>query len=214
MWCTIRNLAVATLVASTLPQSVQGQTLLPESHLRTAADSPLLTTDRTLQASLKRIWRGSPLWREEIAAVRKTGRRVLVATPADVTMIDHTQGRRAFDPDVLAEAVPVLGEDSQIPIVVIVVNVRLVQKIHDNRFSVPRDFEADLDRILVHEVYGHAIPYLLAGNLSGRCADPGRGESASDACAIRRENAVRAELGLGRRADQGLYSLSLAMGTR
>ena len=97
---------------------------------------------------------------------------------------------------------------------VIVVNLRLVQDTHDARLSVPRDFEADLDRILVHEIYGHAVPYLLAGNLSGRCADPKKGESASDACAIRRENAVRAELGLGRRDDHGLYSLALALGTR
>ena len=74
------------------------------------------------------------------------------------------------------------------------------------------DVATNLDRIVVHEVYGHAVPYLLAGNLSGRCADPAGGESATGACAIRRENAVRSELGLGRRADRGLYSLALAMG--
>jgi hypothetical protein len=34
------------------------------------------------------------------------------------------------------------------------------------------------------------------------------------ACSIRRENAVRAELGLGRRADSGVYSLTLATGTK
>jgi len=63
---------------------------------------------------------------------------------------------------------------------------------------------------LVHEIYGHAIPYLLAGDLSGRCADPKRGERASEACSIQRENAVRAELGLGRRTDYGLSDLALA----
>jgi hypothetical protein len=213
MWCTVRNLAFATLVASTtVPQPVQGQTV-PISHLTTTADAPLLTTDRTLLASLKRIWQGSPLWREAVAAVRKTGRRVLVATPIDVSM-SRDQDVVGFDPRLLAEAIPVFDESSRIPLVVIVVNLRMVQEAHDARLSVPRDFEADLDRILVHEIYGHAVPYLLAGNLSGRCPDPQQGESASDACAIRRENAVRAELGLGRRADDGLYSLALALGTR
>lgn len=211
MWCMIKNLALATVVASAVaPQPAQGQTL-PDSRLTTSTKAPLGTTNRTLLASLQRISRGSPLWREAVATVRKTGRHVLVATPADVRLTDRTRNRRAFDPQVLAEAFPVLDENAQVPMVVVVVNLRLVQAMHDTRMSVPRDFDADLDRILVHEIYGHAVPYLLAGNLSGRCADPDRGESASDACAIRRENAVRAELGLGRRADQGLYSLALAM---
>jgi hypothetical protein len=141
-------------------------------------------------------------------AVRKTGRHALVVTPSDVVTSNGAR-RNAFDDD-LAEAIPVLGGGSQITAVVIVVNLRLLQGVHDTRLSVRRDFEADLDRILVHEVYGHAVPYLLAGDLSARCADPKRGENASDACSIRRENAVRAELGLGSRADGGLSSLTLA----
>ena len=71
----------------------------------------------------------------------------------------------------------------------------------------PVEKYADLDRILVHEVYGHAFPYLQAGDESGRCPDPAAGERPQDACSIRRENAVRAELGLGRRTDYGLLSL-------
>jgi hypothetical protein len=202
------------LVASTTaPQPAQGQTLL-DSNLTTSVNSPLLTTNRVLLASLQRIWRGSPLWREAVATVRKAGRHVLVATPADAMITDLNRDRGAFDPRILAEAFPIFDEGAQIPVVVVVVNLRLVQEIHDDRLSVPRDLEADLDRILVHEIYGHALPYLLAGNVSGRCADPKGGESASDACAIRRENAVRAELGLGRREDHGLYSLALAMGAR
>ena len=174
---------------------------------------PIRATNPTLLASLQRIWRGSPLWREAVTTVRQNrARHVLVATPADVTLTDRNQSRQTFDPQVLAEAFPVLDNDARIQVVVVVVNLRLVQERHDARVSVRRDFDADLDRIVVHEVYGHAVPYLLAGNLSGRCADPAGGESATEACAIRRENAVRSELGLGRRADRGLYSLALAMG--
>jgi hypothetical protein len=165
---------------------------------------------------LQRISQGSALWREALEAVRSTGGRMLVVTPADIRWSGGRRGqaRIGFDPDVLAEATPVVADQSQVSTVVIVVNVRLVREKHDARLSVRRDFEADLDRILVHEIYGHAVPYLLAGSLAGRCADPMRGESASNACAIRRENAVRAELGLGLRQDHGLYSLALAMGTR
>jgi hypothetical protein len=208
----VMNLVLAAVVASTIvPHPAQGQSL-SDSPATTSLDAPMRATNPTLLASLQRIWRGSPLWREAVTNVRKAGRYVLVATPADVTLTDRNQSRQTFDPQVLGEAFPVLDNDARIQVVVVVVNLRLVQERHDARVSVRRDFDADLDRIVVHEVYGHAVPYLLAGNLSGRCADPAGGESATEACAIRRENAVRSELGLGRRADRGLYSLALAMG--
>lgn len=209
---SVRHLALALVAASTVSvQTAQGQTVEEPARIP-RFESPLATTNRTLLASLERISRGSVLWRDAVEAVRKTGRRVLVVTPADVTF--DKGNREAFDPGVLAETFPIVAGGSQVRQVVIVVNLRLVQETHDTRLSVPRDFEADVDRILVHEIYGHAVPYLLAGSLNGRCADPQRGESASNACSIQRENAVRAELGLGRREDHGLYSLALAMGTR
>jgi hypothetical protein len=146
-------------------------------------------------------------------AVRDTGRHALVVTPADVVMSGR-RDRYAFQDSALAEAFPVLDEESRVTSVVVVVNLRLMQKLHDIRLSVPRDFEADLDSILVHEVYGHAVPYLLAGNLTGQCADPKKGETASGACSIVRENAVRAELGFRLRSDYGLASLRLASQVR
>jgi hypothetical protein len=139
---------------------------------------------------------------------------VLVGMPDDVhagTWYGR-QTRKGFDRTVLAEVVPLLNRDFRIPLVVVIVNLPLIQRLHDERLSVPRDFEADLDRIVIHEVYGHAIPILLAGDLSGRCHDPQPGDRATDACSIRRENAVRAELGLGTRTDEGLSSLTLARG--
>lgn len=214
MRCAIRNLALAAaVIIAASPEPSHAQTGLEQTS---SASSPFQTQNRILQASLERIERGSALWRQALDAVRAAGRRALVATPADVVMIDeNTRERRTFDPGVLAEAIPVVDDESSaVPVVVIVVNLRLVQALHDARLSAPRHFEADVDRILIHEIYGHAVPYLLAGNLSGQCADPRKGESASSSCSIRRENAVRAELGLGTRGDGGLYGLALAMGRR
>jgi hypothetical protein len=177
------------------------------------AESPFLTTNQILQASLNRISRGSALWREAVTAVGKTGRQVVLVTPADpIVRRIAAADRDLFDPSVLAEAVPLMDEDWRINVVLVSVNLPLLTAIHDARLSVPLQFEADLDRILVHELYGHSIPYLLAGDLSGRCADPKPGERPSESCSIRRENAVRAELGLGRRGDAGLSSLTLAWG--
>jgi len=177
------------------------------------ADSPFLTTNRILQSSLDRIFRGSALWREALEAVGKTGRHVVLVTPADpIVARIAAADREAFDSGVLGETVPLMDEDWQIDVVLVFVNLPLLTAIHDARLSVPLQFEADLDRILVHELYGHAIPYLSAGDLSGRCADPKPGERPSESCSIRRENTIRAELGLGRRGDAGLASLTLAWG--
>jgi hypothetical protein len=45
--------------------------------------------------------------------------------------------------------------------------------------------------------------------MSGRCADPTPDERPSEACSIKRENEIRAELRLGRRMDRGFEGLTL-----
>jgi hypothetical protein len=59
-------------------------------------------------------------------------------------------------------------------------------------------------------VYGHAVPYLLAGTLTAKCADPAIGPSASASCAVQRENVVRREMRLGQRIEYGRDSLAIA----
>jgi|SRR5687767_1053891 len=207
---TVTNLIVATMVAFIL--SSQQTWAQDASSSPQFPDSPFLTTNHILQSSLDRISRGSAIWREAVEAVSKTRRQVVLITPADPIVARIAADSETFDSGHLAETVPLMGEDSQVDVVLVFVNLPLLTAIHDARLSVPRQFEADLDRILVHELYGHGIPYLAAGDMSGRCADPKPGERPSDSCSIRRENAVRAQLGLGRRGDAGLSSLTLAWG--
>jgi hypothetical protein len=218
MWRTAASLALAMVVSATGEGTARAQALpeacaltAPAAHA-TPADSPFHTTNRVLRASLERIANKSTLWRAAADAVRAQGRRVLVLTPDQVMVKDREDDEEAeaFDSSALAEVSPIVCREAHVHTVLVVVNLPLIKNVHDTRWSVPLDVEADLDRVLVHEIYGHAVPYLLAGNLSGRCADPKKGERATDACAIRRENAVRAELGLGRRTDSGLYSLALS----
>jgi hypothetical protein len=204
----LARLAIAAILAVGVANAVTAQPARADGK----SGAPVVLTDnRTLQASLDRIEAGSELWRRAAETLRGIGRHVLLLTPDRVVVADTvgSQTYTAFDPTVLAEAAPVPRADSQVLTVVVVINLPLLQQVHGRTGPLGRDFDADLDRILIHEVYGHAFPYLLAGDLSGRCADPGPGEAATDACAIRRENAVRAELGLGRRADAGLNGLAL-----
>lgn len=189
----------------------QAQPTVPAA-IEAVDGSPILTSHAVLLASLRRIAAGSTLWREDVEAIRGTGRYVLVLTPDQVVVADGFDGDGAgvFDPTVLAEMAPVPDEHSRVQAVLVVVNLALLEDVHGRRRSLRGEVEADLDRILVHEVYGHAFPYLRAGHLSGRCPDPAPDQPAADACAIRRENAVRKELGLGRRTDYGLNGLALA----
>jgi hypothetical protein len=134
-------------------------------------------------------------------------------TPDEVVVQDRDR-RRSFEADLLGEVTPVAEPDGRVTQVLVVVNVSLIEASHGRRFSTLSELHADLDRVLAHEVFGHALPYLIEGNVSGRCADPTSGERPEDSCAIRRENVIRAELGLGRRTDAGLYGLALARGSR
>jgi hypothetical protein len=170
---------------------------------------PILVEHPTLSASLARIYAGSPRWRKALDEVVNVGRRVVVVTPDKVRVRDENGGPETpFDPTVLAEVQPIANEWSRVDTVVVVINLLLLEKLYSD--ASPIDLEADLDRILAHEVYGHAIPYVLAGHLSGRCADPLPGQRATDACAIKRENEIRGELRLGQRREYGLNGLTLA----
>jgi hypothetical protein len=146
--------------------------------------------------------------------VAKTGGRAYITTPDRVRVVDPRDGSwSSFDESVLAEAVPIPDENLRVDSVVVVVNLPLLEEVH--RFSNARmDVEADLDRVLAHEIYGHAVPILLAGHMSGRCPDPLPEQPASESCAIQRENEVRAQLGLGRRTDDGLNSLAMVRSFR
>jgi hypothetical protein len=165
-----------------------------------------------LRSSIERISSGSRPWREALQAIENSGRRAIVLTPDQVRVQDRPSSAAAtpFDPELLAEVSPVIVSGSQVPVVLVVVNVPLLRRIHHSQpGSLPSDIYQDLDRIVIHEVYGHAFPYLLAGDVSGRCPDAAPGQRAIDACAIQRENAVRTELRLGLRQDTGLNGLAL-----
>ena len=203
-----RRQSPAGFVAVTLAVAL-GAVVFAEQPRWTWRDRPpVLVEHPVLAASLARLYAGSPRWREAIDAVANTGRRVVVVTPDKVRVRDADGGSETpFDPEVVAEAQPVADDWSRVDVVIVVVNLPLLDKLYSD--ATPADLQADLDRILAHEIYGHAIPYLLAGHLSGKCADPLPKQRATDACAIKRENEIRSELRLGQRREYGLDDLAM-----
>jgi hypothetical protein len=213
----LRGLAIVTGVAAVVVRlDAAPPSAAHEADALPAPGQPVLTSNPVLQQSLDRLENRSPSWREAIAQIRGFGRRVIVLTPDQVVVRDavDSQRHRPFDQNVLAEVSPVVEPGGVVRQVVVVINLPMVEAAHHRRRSAPRNLHDDLDRILAHEVYGHALPYLLAGHVSGACADPKNDERPADACAIQRENTVRAELALGQRTDAGMHSLALARAGR
>lgn len=169
----------------------------------------ILVTDVRIQMAIDRLDRKSRLWREALGRVAALERRILIMTPDRVVVEESTGAMVAFDGSTIAEVSPVRDADGAVNAVMVVLNVALLDSLHTRLGSRPGEFEADLERVLAHEVYGHAIPYLIAGSLDGRCPDPVPGQSARDACSIRRENEVRREADLGQRSDYELEGLAL-----
>lgn len=205
-----RAVAVVILCLGLSPGTVLGAGGDPPD----ATAAVIVVGNPALRASLERIYQGSALWRAELERAATTGRRIVVLTADQVVMTGNDTGDdlESFDSGVLAEVSVIAGVGTGVDAVLVAVNLTLLNETHRRLGSTWSARDADLDRILVHEVFGHALPYVVAGDISGKCADPAKGERTIDACAIRRENAVRAELGLGRRADPGLLSLALARG--
>lgn len=174
-----------------------------------AGAEPLSANHPTLLASLSRIYAGSVTWREALRAVADTGRRIVVVTPDKVRLRDAAGTKeRPFDDDVLAEVYPVADHWSRVETVIVVINLPLMDTLYSD--ATLFDLERDLDGIVAHEIYGHAVPYLLAGHISGKCADPAPRQRAAESCAIKRENEIRRELRLGERRSSGLDALTLA----
>lgn len=163
--------------------------------------SAIQVWDAVLAASVARLSSESPSWRQAMETIGSTGRRAVLTTPDKV--------RGDFDRDALAQAVPLPDAQANVDTVLVVVNLDLLRNL-SGLPSTAIDFEDDLDRILAHEVYGHAVPLLLAGTMAGKCADPIAGQSAVASCAIQRENVIRSEMSLGRRFEYGSGSLAIA----
>ena len=187
----MRGIVVAALLLLATPFSVSAQEI---------TDGPIQVWNSALNSSLERLSSESRTFRAALDALAGTGRRAILTTPDTMNEFDRT---------VLAQAFPLSDEHARVDTVVVVINLELLQKLSGLSMKAI-DFEDDLDRILAHEIYGHAMPMLMAGSAKANCADPAVGQSAIASCAVQRENVIRREMGLGQRIDYGRESLALA----
>ena len=138
----------------------------PVARPRPPGAEVLSAAHPVLQAALDRIYRRSPTWRAAIDELSATGRRALVLTPAQVVVREAADSPRdeAFDPDTLAAVSPVADAEGRVATVLVVVNLPLLETLHERRGSLPAEVEADPTPAGARDLR-HALPLLSAGHV-------------------------------------------------
>ena len=162
--------------------------------------------DDYLASRIQRLEQRSPRFREAMAAARVGRIPVVIGTTAQVSA-------RFADRITISDRLPYgqLGEflvgrgtgSPEIYFIAIRVPIDEIEKIPWRRgvlgSTARRWVDETVDAVLIHEMWGHMVPVLEAGDYSGKCDDPKRFQSVEKSCAMQRENALRRELGLAPR---------------
>ena len=202
-----RRVALAVL-AATFVGSASG---FVESTTRWArertGEDPIRVLDGLLQARMAALARQSPTWRAGLDSLRASGFEVVIAAPAQVRAELPGMGR--YDARHLGEVIPIRDSAGTITGAVVTVDLPQLGALALEAGLGAAELAGDVDRILIHEVYGHVVPLAASRQISGGCPDPSPGESALTSCAIVRENRIRSELGLAPRTTYDLSGLAL-----
>ena len=149
----------------------------------------------------------SASWRAGMDSIQAEGFHMVVAGPAAVRQM--VRGLENYAPEHLGEVVPLRDPTGAIAGAVVTIDLPRLERLW-RRTGLPRSvFEADIDRILIHEVYGHVVPLAASRSIDGGCPDPRPGAPALSSCAIRRENVIRKELGIEPRLAYDLSGLAI-----
>lgn len=171
------------------------------------ADPALELLNPLLEERIASLADRSPTWRAALDTLRATGFRIVLGDPDDVR--GEIAGLERYQAKHFGEVVPLRDGTGRLVGAAVVVDVERVRRLVTRSGLPERVLRADIDRILIHEVYGHAVPLAQARRLEGGCPDPAPGAPPSSSCAIRRENRVRAELGLELRTAYDLTGLAV-----
>lgn len=163
--------------------------------------------DDLMAERMRGLARDSRTWRAAMDTLRGTGFRVVIGSPADVRQgVDGLADHHARH---FGEVVPLRDDAGEIIGAAVVIDVARVRRLAERGGLSDAVVARDVDRILIHEVYGHVVPLSQTRRISGGCPDPRVGEPPWSSCAIRRENRIRAELGLEPRTAYDITGLAV-----
>ena len=200
--------AVLAVLAATLVGSASGFVESTAQWARArAGDDSIRVLDGLLRQRVGALAGQSPTWRAGLDSLRASGFEVVIAAPAQVRA--ELPGMAGYDARHLGEVIPLRDAAGTITGAVVTVDLPQLGALAKEAGLGAGEVAGDVDRILIHEVYGHVVPLAASRQISGGCPDPSPGESALTSCAIIRENRIRAELGLPPRTSYDLSGLAL-----
>jgi hypothetical protein len=181
-----------------------------EPHFLPTRSAAILSTQPRLVALVNRLLVRSRTFAREAARVAARGRHITVVARREVPWNAlKRDGEVRYVDGSAAVALPLSDNDGKVRTFLVVIDYSMLGRLFRKQSLHEQDVETDLTRLLIHEIYGHAMPWLLNGRAGG-CFDPAPGQLPVSACSIRRENRIRKELGLGPRTDFGLDSFAMA----
>lgn len=147
----------------------------------------------------------SSTWRAALDTLETSDFRVVIGRPDQIRR--RIPGMEYYHASHLGEVIPRRGPEGDYSSAVIMIDLARLRAMW-RLTGLPRTaLLRDIDRILIHELYGHVVPLARTRELAGGCPDPGPREPARSSCAIVRENRVRAELGIEPRTAYDLSGL-------
>jgi hypothetical protein len=174
---------------------------------RGAGDTPLHVQNPFLERRTHEIARRSATWRAAMDTLSGTRFWVVVGTPADIRR--SVPGLENYRSRHLGEVVPLRDDEGALLGAIVTIDLELLEQLGARTGVTRAELEADVDRILVHEIYGHVVPLAWNRTIAGGCPDPAPGAPAESSCAMLRENRIRAELGMQPRLAYDLSGLSV-----
>jgi hypothetical protein len=147
----------------------------------------------------------SSTWRAALDSLRENGLAVLVGTPSDIRA--RIPSLSEYQPDHVGEVVPIRNGEGEIVAAVVAIDLPRLERLYRGSDLPLSAFHADIDRVLIHEIYGHVVPLAASRTIEGGCPDPRPGEPATSSCAIERENRIRRELGMEKRTTYDILGL-------
>lgn len=181
--------------------------LAPRSAITIESADIIEVTDTTLALRMGVLASQSSIWRAGLDTIRANGFRVLVATPEQVPGL--VAGMETYRARHFGEVIPIRDRWGAIIGAVVTVDVPRLERLYRLTGLPDEMLDLDIDRILIHEIYGHVVPLSQTRTIPGGCPDPKPGAPAETSCAIRRENRIREELGLEPRVTYDLRGLSI-----
>jgi hypothetical protein len=202
--CAVAGWAVAGCASGVAPPRPGIGGALPAPA---ATHGAVVVTDAMLAEGMAQLAAGSATWRAALDTLAAENFAVLVATPEEA--------RRVFAEAALGGAgelgaVGVLRDaGGRIAGAVVLIDVPRLRRLCLKANEPLATLQGDVQRLLIHELYGHVVPLARSRTEAGGCPDPGPGEPAASSCAIVRENRIRAEMGLEPRRSYDLSGLAI-----